>query len=95
MGHRKIIMETDYKTAKKILQDNKLQFPVYNWTRDIREWCKKFEAIQFEWINRRSNKVADKVATSNPNQTSFLFHYYVPNNITVFLQEDYALSHSN
>ncbi|CAN6897161.1 unnamed protein product [Brassica oleracea] len=85
LGYRKIIMETDCRTSKEILQDNKLQFPIYNWTRNIREWSKKFEAIEFQWINRRSNKVADKLATSNPSRDPFLFHYYVPNNVTSFL----------
>ncbi|CAG7893361.1 unnamed protein product, partial [Brassica rapa] len=95
LGYRKIIMETDCRTTKEILQDNKLNFQVYNWTRDIREWSKKFEAVEYRWINKRSNKVADKSATSNPTRVSFLFHNYVPNNITSLLQEDYVLSHSN
>lgn len=48
LGYGKIVMETDCKTAKEILHDNKLQFHVYNWTRDIKWWCDKFEDICFQ-----------------------------------------------
>lgn len=37
ISYRKVIMEIDCKTAKEILQDNKFHFPVYNWTKYIRE----------------------------------------------------------
>lgn len=93
-GFRKIIIESDRRKAIDIITKKSLHFNVFNWTREIRWWEKKFEDITFQWIKREDNKPADRLArTLLPNMNSFYFHYYVPNVITNLLHEDYVISH--
>lgn len=73
-----------------IRNNQKLHFDTSNWVREVRWWVKKFEGIQFTWIGRKGNKVADRLAKQLvskkkrlakqliPNKNSFYFHNYVP-----------------
>lgn len=76
----------DNRKAIDILKDKMLCIGVYNWTKEIKCWTNKFEAISFQWTKKEANKVADRVATSRPIDRSFTFH------ITNLLHEDHVSS---
>lgn len=89
-GYKKIIVESDCQKAVDILINNKLHFGVYNWTREIRWWLRKFEVCTISWVARNTNRVADKLAKADiPNNSLFVFHYFVPTMIHNSLHEDY------
>lgn len=92
LGYQKVIVESDCKKAIDILTSKTLHFGLYNWIREIKWWCQRIEAVQFKWINREANRVADKLAISSVQNVSFIFHSYVPNIVTHLLHEDYIWS---
>ena len=92
LGHRKVIMETDCQKAVEIINNKKLHFAYYNWTRDIRWWAAKYQSISFQWINRDANKVADCLAKRVENETDFKFYYYVPQYLHSLLHADHISS---
>lgn len=66
---------------------------MYNWKREILWWQARLEEVQFRWINRTSNRVADKLAKERiQDSKSFLFHNYVPMFIADVFRNDYVLS---
>ena len=92
-GYKKIIMESDCQKAVDILINNKLHFGVYNWTREIRWWLRKFELCTVSWVARNANRAADKLAkVDTPNNSLFVSHYFVPTMIHNSLHEDYILA---
>ncbi|CAG7899775.1 unnamed protein product, partial [Brassica rapa] len=75
------------------LNNRKLQFSAYNWTREIHWWAKKFTDIKFTWTGREANKVADRLAKARlPDNCSFQFNFYVPSCVTNLLHKDYVNS---
>lgn len=92
-GYRKLHMEGDNKKVIDVLNNRKLQFSAYNWTREIHWWAKKFTDIKFTWTGREANKVADRLAKARlPDNCSFQFNFYVPSCVTNLLHEDYVNS---
>ena len=61
-GYTKVIFEGDNKKMIDNLQSRKLQFGLYNWVREARWWSRQFQEVEFKWINRAGNEVADKLA---------------------------------
>ena len=92
-GYKKIIIEGDCQKAIHLLNRIGLCFHSYNWIREALWWKQKFESVEFQWINREGNRVADKLAKSDIfNHSTFCFHHYVPNSITMLLHNDYVIS---
>nr|VDD36129.1 unnamed protein product [Brassica oleracea] len=92
-GYKKIIIEGDYQKAIHLLNRIGLCFHSYNWIREALWWIQKFESLEFQWINREGNRVADKLAKSDIlNHSTFCFHHFVSNTITMLLHNDYVIS---
>lgn len=89
LGFDRIIMESDCQKAIDILNNGKLHFGYYNWIRDIRWWSRKFQSINFQWVNRTANKVADCLTKRVEEGTDFKFHYYVPQYLHILLHVDH------
>ena len=78
-----------------IINNHMLHFETYNWKREVTRWKEKFE-VRFQWINRKGNKVAEKLAKQTIlNDQNFMFHYYVPMMISHDLHNDYVSSYSS
>lgn len=79
-GFTKIIFEKDNKKMVDVLTSKVLQFGLYNWVRERRQWMNKFKDIELRWICRQGNMVADKIAKENiPAENSFQSYSHVPN----------------
>ncbi|XP_056847457.1 uncharacterized protein LOC108816806 [Raphanus sativus] len=64
--------------------ERKLHFGAYNWIREIRWWMRKFDDITITWVPRKANQVADTLAKAPiPNNSLFIFYFYVPRVITL------------
>lgn len=76
-----------------ILNNKKLHFHSFNWKREIQCWRNRIGEVQFKWVERAANKVADKLAKGIVHPSSrYVFHSYVPVFITNVLHDDYVKS---
>ncbi|RID59154.1 hypothetical protein BRARA_F02401, partial [Brassica rapa] len=90
-GYAKVIFEGDNKKMIDNLQSRKLQFGLYNWVREARWWSRQFQEVEFKWINRDDNGVADKLSKIDTLEL-FEFYYYIPRSISPLLHNDYVNS---
>ncbi|VYS58811.1 unnamed protein product [Arabidopsis thaliana] len=82
-GYRKVIFEGDSKQVEELLNRKQMHFGAFNWIREAWSWRKRFEEVIFSWTPRTNNQPADVLAKSHlPQDTSFIYHYFVPNFIT-------------
>jgi len=82
-GYRKVIFEGDSKQVEELLNRKQMHFGAFNWIREAWSWSKRFEEVIFSWTPRTNNQPADMLAKSHlPQDTSFIYHYFVPNFIT-------------
>lgn len=89
--YKKVIIESDCKKAIDILQNRALHFDLYNWTREIHWWQSKMQELKIQWIPRKTNGVADKLAKEHkPDAPPFVFHSYVPTCVSSMLHVDYV-----
>ena len=90
-GYTKVIFEGDNKKMIDNLHSRKLQFGLYNWVIEVRWWSRKFQEVEFNWINREGNGVADKLAKIDTSNL-FEYYYYIPRSATSLLHNDYVNS---
>lgn len=78
-GYRRVIFEGDCKEMIDILNEKKLNFGCYNWTREARVWKDHFENVQYKWTPRENNQPTDILAKKDiPDNKLFHFHYFAP-----------------
>lgn len=78
LGITHVILESDCQKTVNIINNKRLHFEYYNWTREIRAWM--------------ANQVADKLAKDRMEDLSFIFHAYVPLRFSNLLHVDYIQS---
>ena len=62
LGYTKIILEGDNQKMMDILNNKVLHFGMYNWIREVRWWSRLFQEVEFRWVKRQANMVAEKLA---------------------------------
>ncbi|KAL0645300.1 hypothetical protein Bca4012_043591 [Brassica carinata] len=96
LGYRKLHVEGDNKKAIDILNDRLLHFSGYNWVREIKWWCKKFQDVKFTWTRRDANKVADVLAKQHfMTNCTFQYHYFIFLHVSLIFSMKIMYTHIN
>lgn len=60
-GHRKVFFEGDNQMVVSLFNGAKQNSKLHNWIREINGWKQIFDSYKATWINRVSNKAADRL----------------------------------